>query len=76
MDHQIIDIDYDGQPLHITALIREEGDHLVYDCYTGDVLLGTVAPTYGDYLELEWTGDGMPWRLVKLIGEEIERQDR
>jgi hypothetical protein len=75
MNHHIIDLFYKGQDIHLTALIREEGDDLVYDCYAGLVLLGTVRPTLGEDPVVVWQGDGMPVDLVHLIGEEIERQD-
>jgi hypothetical protein len=75
MDHHIVDIDYDGQPLQITALFREDADNLVYDCYTAGVLLGTLQATFGNNPVVVWVADDMPAELVKLIGQEIERQD-
>jgi hypothetical protein len=75
MDHHIIDLFYQGHDIHITALMREEGHDLVYDCYTGDVMLGTIRPSFGEDPMVIWVGDDMPADLVTLIGQEIERQD-
>jgi hypothetical protein len=74
MEHHMFDIEYDGQPLRVIALCRESGYKLVYDCYTNDVLLGTLLPTIGDDPAVYWIGEGMPPRFIKLVGDEIERQ--
>jgi hypothetical protein len=73
-EHHLFDIEYDGQPLHVMALCRESAYKLVYDCYTNDVLLGTLRPTIGDDPALYWIGEDMPTRFVKLVGDEIERR--
>lgn len=75
MEHQELTINYNGQEIHVSALMREEGDDIVYDCYAGNVLLGTVRPTLGDDPIVIWVSDGMPDELVLLIGEAIEQQD-
>lgn len=75
MDHHRIDIDYDGQPLHITAMAREVGEDIVYDCYTGDVLIGTVRPMIADEPYIIWVGYVIPSDVAAMIGEAIERQD-
>lgn len=76
MEHQNITINHNGTIIDITALVREEGDDLVYDCYTDDVLLGTIRPTLGNDPVVIWVSDEMPGDLVKLIGNAIELQDR
>jgi hypothetical protein len=75
MDQQTILINYRGQPLQVTALSRGERENIAYDCYTAGVKLGTVYPTIGKNVYVDWVGSpDMPEELVKLIGKEIVYQ--
>jgi hypothetical protein len=76
--HQDLTINYQGTEMRIFAQLREEDEVIVYDCYNDDddSMLGTVKPTMSnDGPAIIWVGEDMPEDLVKLIGEEIERQD-
>jgi hypothetical protein len=73
---QELTINYQGTVLQIRPLLRQHDDVFVYDCYNGEVMLGTIRPSVSDDgADIVWITDDMPDDLVKFIGEEIERQD-
>ncbi|WP_407430594.1 hypothetical protein [Arcticibacter sp.] len=76
MQHQQFTITHQGNEIFVTALFHEEGNDLVYDCYSGDVLLGTLYPEISeDYPAVDWKSEDMSADLVQLIGDAIEKQD-
>jgi hypothetical protein len=78
MEHHNLHLSYEGEELHIIALLREDDDDLVYDLYTGDILLGTMYPEIDEQnVCIEWkTKDLIAPKLIFMCGAEIERQDR
>jgi hypothetical protein len=78
MDHHMINIDYNGLPVNIKALLREDGNDMVYDLYSNDMHLGTIYPDVNEHsVCVEWkTNDLIAPELVFMRGAEIERQDR
>jgi hypothetical protein len=76
MEYHLIDIEYDGQPIHIKVKRRELGHDLVYDCYTGDVFLGAISPTCCEDPSTYWISNDIPMELVRLIGDKIDKQDQ
>jgi hypothetical protein len=74
--HHVIELTYQGDEIVIFALTRPDGDELVYDLYSDDLMLGTLRPTLGEDPVTVWTGDeSIPADLVRLIGQRIENQD-
>jgi hypothetical protein len=78
MQHHNLHLNHQGEELHITALLREDDNDLVYDLYSNDQLLGTIYPDINEHTVcVEWkTKDSIAPKLVFMCGAEIERQDR
>jgi hypothetical protein len=69
-------INHQGTEMQIRPVLRQQDNEFVYDCYNGEVMLGTIRPSVSDDgADIVWIASDMPDDLVKLIGEEIERQD-